>query len=227
MLPGRLPFLVVVATLAALGAAVTQVRAAPLDADTCAKLEGEQERLENSGVEKDFEKGPAWAKANLAPEKLGQVQRFIEIEEQLLFRCRNKVIVRLPPDVEAPATGEQAEQDTDDDDKGTAPKAADTDAAKAPGSKTVAPKPKGEAARKAGPPPAAMPASAKKQEAAGAKKPPAKAAARAELSSEPGVTAIEKRPAKAKVDDAYKAPPPDPNVNPFTGQLKLPARGAD
>jgi hypothetical protein len=38
------------------------------------------------------------------------------------------------------------------------------------------------------------------------------------------VTSIEKTPPKAKVDDAYKAPPPDPSVNPFAGQLNLPAQ---
>jgi hypothetical protein len=215
------PFLIALAALAAL-AALTQARAAPLDAETCAKLQGEQERLENAGVEKDMAKGPAWAKANLAPEKLNLVQRFIEIEEQLLFRCRNKAIVNLPPETEAPATGDQAEQDKDDDDKDTAAKAPNSGAAKA-----AAPKPKVQTPKKAGAVPAAKPAPAKKLEAGGARKPPNKAAARPALSSEPGVTAVEKRPARAKVDDAYKAPPPDPSVNPFADQLKLPAKAAD
>jgi hypothetical protein len=212
---GRLPLsLVALAALAALVAALTPARAAPLDAETCTKLQGEQERLENAGVEKDFAKGPAWAKANLGPEKLNLVQRFIEIEEQLLFRCRNKVIVNLPP--EAPAAGDQAEQDKDDDDKDTATPSSGA-------GKAVAPKPKVEPPRKAAAP-AGKPAPARKQETGGARKPPNKAAARPGLSSEPGVTAVEKRPARAKVDDAYKAPPPDPNVNPFADQLKLPAK---
>jgi hypothetical protein len=211
------PFLIALAALAAL-AALTQARAAPLDAETCAKLQGEQERLENAGVEKDMAKGPAWAKANLAPEKLNLVQRFIEIEEQLLFRCRNKAIVNLPPETEAPATGDQAEQDKDDDDKDAATRANSRAA------KTAAPKPKVQTPKKASAAPAARPA---KKVEAGGRKPPSKAAARPELSSEPGVTAVEKRPARAKVDDAYKPPPPDPNVNPFADQLKLPAKAAD
>jgi hypothetical protein len=214
------PALVALAALAAL-AALTQARAAPLDAENCAKLQGEQERLENAGVEKDMAKGPAWAKANLGPEKLNLVQRFIEIEEQLLFRCRNKVIVNLPPETEAPATGEQAEQDKDDDDKDTASKGPNSGAAKA-----AAPKPKVQTPKKAATAPAAKPAPATKQEAGGARKPPNKAAARPALSSEPGVTAVEKRPARPKADDAYKTPPPDPNVNPFADQLKLPAKAA-
>ncbi|HEY7548474.1 MAG TPA: hypothetical protein VH913_03030 [Hyphomicrobiaceae bacterium] len=220
---GRLPLsLVALAALAALAGAPTQARAAPLDAETCAKLQGEQERLENAGVEKDMAKGPAWAKANLAPEKLNLVQRFIEIEEQLLFRCRNKVIVNLPAETEAPATGDQAEQDKDDDDKDAATKAPTSRAAKA-----AAPKPKVPTPKKAAAAPAAKPPPAKKLEAGGARKPPSKAAARPTLSSEPGVTAVEKRPARAKADDAYKPPPPDPNVNPFADQLKLPAKAAD
>ena len=40
-------------------------------------------------------KGPEWAKANLGPEKLQQVQRLIEVEEQLLFRCQGKPLVQL------------------------------------------------------------------------------------------------------------------------------------
>src|SRR5215468_51747 len=93
----RLPLLVLGFVLALAGALV-QARAAPLDADTCGKLQSEQEQLENAGVEKDMAKGPAWAKDNLPYEKLSRVKRFIEIEEQLLFRCRNKAIVHLPPE---------------------------------------------------------------------------------------------------------------------------------
>jgi hypothetical protein len=184
--------------LAGLVAARAPARATPLDADTCAKLQGEQERLENVGVEKDMAKGPVWAKANLAPEKLDLVRRFIEIEEQLLFRCRNKALVHLAPEAEGSSTGDQS--DPDDDDKEATPKAGSA-------SKQASGKPVAGAARKA----------------------PGKAAARrgSKLSSEPGVTAIAKRPPKAKMDDAYKAPPPDPNLNPFADQLKLPAKGTD
>jgi hypothetical protein len=212
MISARLPLLIIV-----LVAALAQARAAPLDADTCAKLQVEQEELENAGVEKDMAKGPAWAKDNLPYDKLVRVKRFIEIEEQLLFRCRNKAIVHLPPETEAATAGDRGEDKDDDDDNGSADNKADKDAP-AKAAKPAAAPVKG--ADKKAP---VQPAPARKQDAAGAKK-PAKAVARQtpELSSEPGVTAIEKRPAKTKVDDAYKVPPPDPNVNPFTDQLKLP-----
>jgi hypothetical protein len=204
----RLPL--VLAALLALVAALTQARAAPLDAETCARLQAEQGQLEDAGVEKDMAKGPEWAKANLGLEKLQRVQRFIEIEEQLLFRCRSKAIVSLTPEKESGA----ADQDDDKDDNDDNDKDG-KDAAKAANPKQQQPP---EAGRKAASPPAAKP----KKEPARSPKPSAKAAARE--SSEPGVTSIEKRPPKAKVDDAYKAPPPDPSVNPFATQLS-PAPG--
>jgi hypothetical protein len=188
MLPARLPL--IVATLVAL-AALTEVRAAPLDAETCARLKVEQGQLEVAGVEKDMAKGAEWAKANLGLEKLQRVQRFIEIEEQLLFRCRSKTIVSLHKD-----------QDDDDDDN-------DKD------DKDAAPKTEAGEAKAADPKQKQPPAAARPRKPEPAKSP--KAAAREP--AEPGVTSIEKRPPKAKVDDAYKAPPPDPSVNPFAGQL--------
>jgi hypothetical protein len=191
MLPARLPL--IVATLVAL-AALTEVRAAPLDAETCARLKVEQGQLEVAGVEKDMAKGAEWAKANLGLEKLQRVQRFIEIEEQLLFRCRSKTIVSLHKD-----------QDDDDDDN-------DKDGKD---DKDAAPKTEAGEAKAADPKQKQPPAAARPRKPEPAKSP--KAAAREP--AEPGVTSIEKRPPKAKVDDAYKAPPPDPSVNPFAGQL--------
>src|SRR5688572_3211699 len=105
MLSARLLFSLV--ALVAGVAALTQARAAPLDAEACAKLQAEQGQLEGAGVEKDMAKGADWAKANLGLEKLQRVQRFIEIEEQLLFRCRSKTIVHLVPENEPGATADQ------------------------------------------------------------------------------------------------------------------------
>jgi hypothetical protein len=191
MLPLRLPL--VAATLAALAAALSEVRAAPLDAEACARLKVEQGQLEDAGVEKDMAKGAEWAKSNLGLEKLQRVQRFIEIEEQLLFRCRSKTIVSLHKD---------RDDDKDDDDK-------DDD------DKDAAPKPEAGQAKEADPKLKQQPAAAKPRKPEPAKSP--KASAREP--AQPGVTSIEKRPPKAKVDDAYKAPPPDPSVNPFAGQV--------
>ena len=46
-------------------------------------------------------KGAGWAKANLAPDKLQEVRRLIEVDEQLLFRCQGKPLVLLPSSVDA------------------------------------------------------------------------------------------------------------------------------
>ncbi len=208
--------------LIALVALLTQARAAPLDGDACVKLMGEHNQLETAGIERDMAKGPAWAKANLAPEKLAQVRRFIELEELLLFRCRGKSLVNLPPEQETPATGDQAEQDQQDKTKEADRPA--SGAAKTKASEpTQEPKPKTDAGKKAGAQPTGKPAAQpKKPDRSPAKKPQPKAAAR--QPTEPGVTAIEKTPPKTKVDDAYKPPPPDPSINPFANQLNLPAR---
>lgn len=207
MTSGRLPLCL---GLIALIAALTQARAAPLDAETCTKLKGEQEQLELAGIEKEIAKGPAWAKA-LSPEKLDQVRRFIDVEAQLLFRCRNKALVHLPPDLEPPAP--QADQGKGE----AAPKdaAAPSPAAKAPkpDAKQKA-KPKADKAGKDAAPAAKPADKPKKPEPGPAKKPAAKAAERQPAAS----------PAKAKVDDAYKPPPPDPSVNPFAGKASSPAK---
>src|SRR5262245_26658494 len=140
MTPGRLPLYLI-----ALVALLTPAGAAPLDADACFKLMGEHNQLETAGIEQDMAKGAAWAKANLAPEKLAQVRRFIELEELLLFRCRGKSLVNLPPEQEPPATGDQAEQDKEDK-----AKEAESPASAAPRPKASETKAKADAGKKAG-----------------------------------------------------------------------------
>lgn len=83
MTPGRLLLL-----LAAVVVACAHARASPLDADSCTMLEVEQALLKLAGVERDMAKGPEWAKANLATQSVREIRRFIEVQEQLLFRCR-------------------------------------------------------------------------------------------------------------------------------------------
>ena len=95
--------------LAALAVALVQARASPLDAESCTKLLTEHGELEVAGVEADMAKGPEWAKANLGLEKLERVRRFIEVKEQLVFRCRQKSLVSLPLENE-----DAKEQDKDD-----------------------------------------------------------------------------------------------------------------
>jgi len=96
--------------LAALAALLAGARASPLDAESCTKLLNEHGELEGAGVEADMAKGAEWAKANLGLEKLQRIRRFIEVTEQLVFRCRQKSLVSLPAENE-----EQKDQDKDDD----------------------------------------------------------------------------------------------------------------
>jgi len=77
------------------------VRAAPLDAQGCARLKEEQGQLEQSGVRASMAKGPEWAKGNLPPDKLEQIKRLIDVDAQLVFRCHGKPLVQLPPEIEA------------------------------------------------------------------------------------------------------------------------------
>jgi hypothetical protein len=207
--------------LAALCAVLTQVRAAPLDADTCAKLATEHGELEVAGIDKEMAKGPDWGKANLGPEKLAQVRRFIELEELMLFRCRGKLLITLQDPDPSPA-GDQDKQEADDkpdskqDKQGKEPPAT-----KAPKPAPAAAPAKGQVA--AGKQKAEPGKKADKTEAG--KKAAAAPAAQPKAASQPKKQEAAKKAApKAKVDDAYKAPPPDPSVNPFAGQLKLPAQ---
>ena len=97
--------------IAALLLQAPAARAAQLDKDSCAKLKTEQAQLEQGGVRGSLGKGPQWAKANLAPEKLEQIRRLIEVDEQLLFRCGGRPLVLLPSDPDPAARGEVESKD--------------------------------------------------------------------------------------------------------------------
>jgi hypothetical protein len=122
--------------------------AAPLDAQACDKLEQEQADLAKAGAKQNMAKGPAWAAANLSPDKLAQIERLIEVDEQITFRCSQPKAAKPPTEAKAPPK----------------PPAADKAEAKAaaPGAKASAPK---------------APAAAKKAAAPAPKAPAPKAAA--------------------------------------------------
>lgn len=61
------------------------VSAAPLDAAACDAATAEQSKL--TDVPSLLERGPEWAKANAPPQTLKRVARWIELQEQLSFRC--------------------------------------------------------------------------------------------------------------------------------------------
>ena len=180
------------------------LRAAPLDKDDCARLKTEQSQLEQAGTRGGMGRGPEWAKANLAPDKLEQIRRLIEVDEQLLFRCQGKPLVNLPKDPD-PAAREPDGKDVPKTPVAKAVKAPGAEKAATPVKKAAAPKP--EQSAKAVPKEAAAPkkdqaAAPPKKEGTDGQTAPAKAA---------------KAKPKPKANDAWSnpladflAPPPPP-----------------
>ncbi|WP_088342491.1 MULTISPECIES: hypothetical protein [Rhodomicrobium] len=98
-----------------LGFAVTFLAAAPrgagahpLDEETCNRLRTERQSLATLGADKNFERGADWAKVNLKPADLNLVKRYLDVFEQIKFRCEKIAAVAEP------------EEKDEDDDEGEA-----------------------------------------------------------------------------------------------------------
>lgn len=76
-----------------------------LDDQACQRLRTERQALTVLGIDKHVEKGAGWAKERLTVADLNLVKRYLDVFEQLKFRC-DKLI----------ALAEPAEKDDDDDD---------------------------------------------------------------------------------------------------------------
>ena len=76
-----------VLTLALLAAGAGGAWATRLDKTACADLNTELSGLLASGLKEDMDKGPAWAAAKLSPERLASINRVIELQGQIEFRC--------------------------------------------------------------------------------------------------------------------------------------------
>jgi hypothetical protein len=85
--------------------------AAPLDKTACAKLAQDMQNMKALEVDKLMEKGPAWAVSHLSSGDLSLVRQYIDLDEQMRFRCS------------APGSLVHLKHLEDDDDEG-APKAA-------------------------------------------------------------------------------------------------------
>jgi hypothetical protein len=163
-----------------LGAVAGAVLAEPLAKEECDKLQAEQNVLTTAGVRDHLGRGAEWGKANLSPPQLEQIARFIVLEEQLSFRCG---LAKLRASL--PVAEEGGDQDLDEN--GIPLPAKGKPAAKAPLAKDKAPA--------AAPPAAGKKANAQPGPVKGEAQP---AAAKAAPKPKP----------KAKVDDAYRPPPP-------------------
>lgn len=180
---------------------------AALDADSCAKLKSEQEAMEKAGLKETVSRGPEWAKANLPSEKFNEIKRWIEVDEQLLFRCPGRHLVNLPLDPDPPPPPPQA-----DDKKGEAGKADVPAAVPKPAPPAADKKAAEKKAPEKKPPPQRKPPAAKANSTAEAG---AEGETKGEPKSEPKAAPKVKATSKQKLrDDAYKPPPGDPS-NPF------------
>jgi hypothetical protein len=61
--------------------------AAPLDKAACAKLAQHMQYIKALDVDKLMEKGPSWAVSHLSPSDLGLIRQYIDLDEQMKFRC--------------------------------------------------------------------------------------------------------------------------------------------
>jgi hypothetical protein len=62
--------------------------AEPLDKESCAGLQSKRTRLLNRDMQTALDQGPDWVKTHLNEEEIERVRRFLNIEEQIEFRCR-------------------------------------------------------------------------------------------------------------------------------------------
>jgi hypothetical protein len=63
------------------------VSASPLDKGACAKLAQDIQNMKTLDVDKLMEKGPNWAVSHLSSGDLALVRQYIDLDEQMKFRC--------------------------------------------------------------------------------------------------------------------------------------------
>jgi hypothetical protein len=92
----------VVAAVSLLGAGWG--RAEPLDKQSCSSLQTERKQLLTKDMQSALDQGPDWVKTHLNEVEIDQVRRFLNIEEQIEFRCRGGGVDKakvVAPDAEA------------------------------------------------------------------------------------------------------------------------------
>ncbi|MFM1815455.1 MAG: hypothetical protein RLZ98_2150 [Pseudomonadota bacterium] len=76
------------AGVAALGLLYGQLAHAELlPVEQCHQLRLQKTALESVGTRQDMEKGVEWARQNISPDRLKRVLQYIDVQEQVLFRC--------------------------------------------------------------------------------------------------------------------------------------------
>lgn len=114
------PFLLVLLSLPHVAAAT------PLDKETCEKIRAEQATL--TSAKESMAKGAEWGKANLSKEKLLEIQKYIQNEEQIAFRCVERKPVEAAAKAPRPKNKAKAKdseaQAAENGEPGTKPQAA-------------------------------------------------------------------------------------------------------
>lgn len=80
---------------AVLAPAAAHATQANIDAESCTELRLEKMKFVETGILADLARGPEWAKANLSPEKLRQIELYLQLDEQVKFGCRD---AKISPD---------------------------------------------------------------------------------------------------------------------------------
>jgi hypothetical protein len=70
-----------------ISAALGPCSAAPLDKASCAKLAADMQNMKALDVDKLMENGPTWAVSHLSPADITLIRQYIDLDEQLKFRC--------------------------------------------------------------------------------------------------------------------------------------------
>lgn len=112
------------ALLAITVAIAAPANALPLNREACDALHAELETLAGLDVPKAIVNGPSWTLTHM-PQVMDEVKRYLDIEEQLLFRCSG----RKPPDLDPQVAGGPKRKDENKQATGRAMLAAQTSAA--------------------------------------------------------------------------------------------------
>lgn len=69
----------------------------PLYREECAKLKIERIKLLTKDMQAALARGPDWVKDHLNKDKIEHVRHFLQVEENLAFRCRGGGIAKVKP----------------------------------------------------------------------------------------------------------------------------------
>jgi hypothetical protein len=92
--------------------------ATPLDKEACAKLTQDMQNMKMLEVDKLMQNGAAWAASHLSSTDLSLVRQYIDLDEQLKFRCSAPSslvhLKHLDDDEEENGAAKQADADNGD-----------------------------------------------------------------------------------------------------------------